>query len=528
MLRILRSLSLALAAAGLLAPAAAHAKTKKTVFPKVTSVSPLKLSVGDTMTIRGSGFRAGAGKTTVVFQRTGKPAIFVKAQSATTRRITLRVPEKLTAFLAQRSGTAVATRFKLRVLTTRFSRTWTPTKHSPTIKPKISAVAPGAAGPAAAPAPAAAAAPAAPAAALTPYEQCQRDAAATPALDADSDGMTNGTELGLFAKTDPCNADSDNDGITDGYEYSSAITLNGAATPYPGKRPWPNPLDPSDANYDFDGDGLLMSQEFALWRASGGHYPVAVYSDGTQSTGPLVAAVTPAQRDLDLDGDGFLTDDERDMDGDGLSNMVEFNYTGTQGWWNAITWMRPLPSSRRPSTTRSTSRRPTRSARSPTPAPSTPTPTATASSTAPTTRTTTAGATPPRCSSAAGSCPPAATPSPPTASTRSTPACPTRPRPRAAGGCPWALTRGRRSTARRISATPCPSVTTAPHLIPRSPGTRRPWTPPTTRPTPSPVPGTARTACRARRSPGNPSRAGDGAPSASSPALDARGGPHAE
>ena len=75
-----------------------------------------------------------------------------------------------------------------------------------------------------------------------------------PAGDPDSDGLANSTELAY--SLDPCIADTDGDSMIDGYEFSSARDLNGTAVPYPGERPWPNPLDPTDINYDFDGDGL--------------------------------------------------------------------------------------------------------------------------------------------------------------------------------------------------------------------------------------------------------------------------------
>ena len=123
--------------------------------------------------------------------------------------------------------------------------------------------------------------------------------------------------------------------MVDGYEYQSALDLNSIALPYPGKRPWPNALDPSDGGYDFDGDGLSLSQEYSLWRYVGATFPVSQYSDGTQNSGGRMYVTSASQVPLDRDGNGILTDDQRDADGDGLSNMVEFNMQGTQDWWTS-------------------------------------------------------------------------------------------------------------------------------------------------------------------------------------------------
>ena len=87
-----------------------------------------------------------------------------------------------------------------------------------------------------------------------------------PNGDSDGDMLSNGLELALG--TDPCKADSDGDGISDGYEYQSALDLNRTANssaipwPYPGKRPYPNPLDPNDGDVDYDGDVLTMREEY--------------------------------------------------------------------------------------------------------------------------------------------------------------------------------------------------------------------------------------------------------------------------
>src|SRR4051812_23336724 len=100
MLRFLRSLSLALAVAGLLAPAAANAapvsaaktkkasskkkatkksskkttkkkKASKVAYPTVSKVSPLKAGIGDKLVIKGKSFKSGKGKNYVVFKREG-------------------------------------------------------------------------------------------------------------------------------------------------------------------------------------------------------------------------------------------------------------------------------------------------------------------------------------------------------------------------------------------------------------------------------------------------------------------------
>ena len=81
-------------------------------------------------------------------------------------------------------------------------------------------------------------------------------------LDDDNDLLTDGLEVG--AQADPCVGDTDGDGVEDGYEYQSAVDLNNddyqqpnVAIPYPGKRPYPNPLF-KDADLDYDGDALTL------------------------------------------------------------------------------------------------------------------------------------------------------------------------------------------------------------------------------------------------------------------------------
>ena len=267
MLRSLRSLSLVLAVASLLAPAVANAASKKKpVYPTISSISPRKLMIGEKLTIKGAHLSAGKTKSSVAFYRPGKPVVFVKADSATSTKLVVTVSTKVGALLAQREGTGVATQLRLRVVATKMSKSWTKNSRSPVVTPLP--------GPAGAPPAAPGSAAAAQQAAALAYKTCQEQAAAAPAADADTDGIANGTELQY--KLDPCTADTDGDTLVDGYEFWSAIDLNGSAVPYPGQRPWPNPLDPTDINYDFDGDGLRLWQENKLWKAAGAHLPAGV------------------------------------------------------------------------------------------------------------------------------------------------------------------------------------------------------------------------------------------------------------
>jgi hypothetical protein len=299
-------------------PAGTAAAKKAPKYPVVTKVTPMKVGVGDLLTIKGRGFRAGKNKNTIVFKRSGQRAVFVKAESATTTSLTLHVPLKLQAYMELQNQQPIPSVFAIRVISKRFGQKFTSKKLSPTVGPAGTGItAPGTTPPSA-------------------YEQCLAGAQANPGGDEDKDSLNNSLETSLGL--DPCRVDTDTDGLTDGWEYQSAIDLNSRAVPYPGKKPWPNPLDPTDINSDFDGDGLLAWEEFQLWQYVGspfnGDGTLGAYSDGTQNTGgPLLTNGDPSLVALDLHHDGNLTDDERDADHDGLSNIVEYSFTGTQNWW---------------------------------------------------------------------------------------------------------------------------------------------------------------------------------------------------
>jgi hypothetical protein len=281
-----------------------------TPLPTIKSVKPLRLAIGDTLTIVGRHFLPGKGRNTVVFFRDGAPAVFLRAGTATKTRMKVTLTSKLGRWLTVRNnGDRAPTRFRLRVLARRFGARFTPRRLSPLVLPAPSRRSGGG--------------PSAPTCTLA-------SATAAPDADADGDGLSNALELRI--KTDPCQADSDGDSIPDGYEYESALDYNSRALPYPGKRPYPNPLDPSDANTDYDGDGLTMADEHAAWVMYGHSSFPLNYSDGTQTSGGPVA-VTPATAWEDINRDGFLTDDEKDVDGDGLTNWDEAHGRMVPAWW---------------------------------------------------------------------------------------------------------------------------------------------------------------------------------------------------
>ena len=375
---------LASAVAGVIAPPAG-AKKKAPVIKKV---SPMDVAVGQQLVLKGRHFIPGRGKNTVVFKRKGERAVFTKADLSTRKLLRVTVPERLTENIAVEAGEPVPTRFKLRVLAQKFGKRYTGRKRSPMISARL------------APAPA--------------NGDCDSDGQLNSVDgDDDNDMLLDTTESGLPYELNPCKADSDDDGVGDGYEYRSARDLNNdeyqnlnAFAPFPGKKPYPNPLDPTDAGTDFDGDSLTLREEHSLWKLTlrngaptptpqslGDSAAALTYSDGAkysiyQQSGddrrtPALSATgyskesefdswllssgygtvhepdtgtprpirdfnrdtvsTPAgggylyseAHYLDMSSNGWLSDDERDEDADGLSNWDETHGRMTAGWWTS-------------------------------------------------------------------------------------------------------------------------------------------------------------------------------------------------
>jgi hypothetical protein len=311
---------LAVSVVALLASPSAASAAKKGPAPVITGVSPMRVSVGKLLTIRGRHFKARAKANTVIFRSSDGRTAFAKPRRASRKKLVVRVPGAVSRLLVVRNNRQRPTRLKLRVLAGKFSK-----YTSRRLSPVVTGVAAGDGG-----------------GGGTDIKACDSSA------DHDGDLLSNAFELSI--KTDPCLRDTDTDGVEDGYEYQSALDLNhypvNPPLPYPGKRPYPNALDSSDASTDYDGDGLLQREEFAAWiqfssdgnPRSGRPGSLALtYSDGLQSSVTPFAAPSGvlAAWVQDQNSDGQLADDERDVDADGIGNWDEQHGRFIEIWWPA-------------------------------------------------------------------------------------------------------------------------------------------------------------------------------------------------
>jgi hypothetical protein len=334
MRRLITICLLALSAVALLAAAPIASAAVK---PQITRVTPMRISVGNLLTIRGKHFKASAKKNTVVFRSNSGRTAFAKPRRASSTKLVVRVPAAVAGLLTVKNSKQRPTRLKLRVLAGKFSN-YTGRRLSPV----VTGAGDGDGG-------------------NDATKVCKDDS------DHDNDLLSNDLELQIG--TDPCLEDTDGDTMTDGWEYYAAKDLNIKAVPYPGKRPYPNALDPSDGGsggfsaYDFDGDGLTTLEEFRAWRYTGKSFIASKaggldlesplgYSDGTKysraSETPSVPQWRSSQYGLsnptqpfpasyDLKGDTAWRDQERDADRDGLNNRMESaRGPSNNTWWNSF------------------------------------------------------------------------------------------------------------------------------------------------------------------------------------------------
>ena len=302
----------ALAACAALLVPAGIAEAAKSTKPAIKRVTPMRVTVGKTLTIRGANFSSSRKRNTVLFIG-GKRQAFAKPRRVSRRKLVVKIPRSVENLL-DASKKRRATRLKLRVVTKRYGKLTT-LRLSPIV--------------------------------LT--------AGKTTTCD-DDDKLPKSVELKYAL--DPCKKDTDGDGSEDGWEFWSARDLNGSSVPSLGKKAYPNPLDGSDTGVDFDGDFLTSKEEFNAWVSSGRSFdesrprwqsPLG-YSDGAQFSYPDEPMPMPAWKSpsynigfippnypaiLSLDNDPRRSDDERDADHDGLNNFIESHGTGKAFWWAA-------------------------------------------------------------------------------------------------------------------------------------------------------------------------------------------------
>jgi IPT/TIG domain-containing protein len=377
----LRRTVVAAALGALFVPAVADAKTKT---PVITKVTPKFASVGTKITITGKNFRRGKAKNSVLFRRDKGKALFVKADVSTTKKLTVIVPKTLEKYMLVKGASPVPTRFKLRVLAAKLTKAYTSSKLSPVIGPEKPAGGSGGGVPTAPDGD-------------CDGDGAKNSVDADDDNDLLADSLE--ISLSLDPCSGDTDGDGVEDGFeyqsavdlnNDDYQSPNSVV------PYPAKTPYPNPLF-KDADTDYDGDSLSLSMEYKLWKytyevnhTSARTLSPLSYSDGAQYSlstleagvgrripSTLAADYLPPQTfrawanasfygtpqlfpangprvqvpvdlfDMDRNGtvttaelyywggSGYVSDDERDEDADGLTNYDENTGRMSAGWWTA-------------------------------------------------------------------------------------------------------------------------------------------------------------------------------------------------
>jgi hypothetical protein len=110
--------------------------------PRLHTVVPTAVTLGQRITLTGRGFVPGRGRDTVILLRPGSRSVFIRADRATATRVEATIPAcRVLPFLQWRAGAPHATRFGVSVLGRRLSAT--PAAQALTVRPAPNDTAPG-------------------------------------------------------------------------------------------------------------------------------------------------------------------------------------------------------------------------------------------------------------------------------------------------------------------------------------------------------------------------------------------------
>src|SRR5688572_6183981 len=113
----LRRAGLLVALAALLVPVTAGTATAEAKSaPVVKRITPKKVFVGETLTIKGRHFRRGVNKNIVAFKRKGAKVVMVSAEKGITKLLKVELPKRLEKILLVQNGTPVPTPLQVRVM----------------------------------------------------------------------------------------------------------------------------------------------------------------------------------------------------------------------------------------------------------------------------------------------------------------------------------------------------------------------------------------------------------------------------
>lgn len=136
---MMRALTVVTAAAGitaasLAASGAVDAKdtSENAAQPTISRVSPMRVTVGHTITIRGAGFSSSRTRNTIILKGAAGRSTFAKPSRASSTKLVVTVPAAAELILTKKAAAGVPTRVSLRVVAKRYGKV-SIRRHSPIV-----------------------------------------------------------------------------------------------------------------------------------------------------------------------------------------------------------------------------------------------------------------------------------------------------------------------------------------------------------------------------------------------------------